>query len=318
MSLANSPYQAIVNAVSKSPASKSFRICRFSDLDYILLCLKLLLKMTWTSSFLGVNDEVSETSLWDVAFETVLQFLSQAHSYYKQQTISESHSEPHPIFSSLTYERYQERKLKSAIQSSKLVVDQPILAIEQYETAIFILYALVQNERLQLAAWTNGVDTRNTYENALKYRHDSTCDCVLQLEEMKIWRSKESAVVKLFWVHGPPGFETIARSKRVSHPIYGSWKVWSPVMRLKLKEEWNLDTDDKEDGSEAGAHSEDASKEDCTVSSSSLEMVKILMEAGADVCAVKDDGITALHYAAFRGEVNIVNELLDSGAFIDA
>jgi len=134
--------------------------------------------------------------------------------------------------------RHQERRLKATIQSSKSAVEQPILAIEKQETDVFRLCTLVQNEcmgsslyeltallhdnlaqqekkleerRLKLAAWINGVDTRNTYENALKYRHEGTCDWVLHLEEMQAWRSEEPRVPKLFWLHGPPGFgKTIA------------------------------------------------------------------------------------------------------------
>jgi ankyrin repeat protein len=128
--------------------------------------------------------------------------------------------------------------LKAALKSPKDVVEGPILAIEQHESSVFRLCCLVQNEcmgsslsditallrnsaiqsekkledrRLQLAAWVNGVDTRNTYENALKYRHDGTCEWILQLKELKTWRTKDSSKAKLFWLHGPPGFgKTIA------------------------------------------------------------------------------------------------------------
>ncbi|KAI1739257.1 ankyrin repeat and SOCS box protein 7 [Xylaria scruposa] len=151
-------------------------------------------------------------------YRAVLQFLAKAHSYYKQRTIK--------------------RRLKAALQSPKAVVEGPILAIEQQESSVFRLCCLVQNEcmgsslsditallrnstiqsekkledrRLQLAAWVNGVDTRNIYENALKYRHDGTCEWILQLKELKTWRSKDSPKAKLFWLHGPPGFgKTIA------------------------------------------------------------------------------------------------------------
>ncbi|KAI0532789.1 ankyrin repeat and SOCS box protein 7 [Xylaria digitata] len=149
-------------------------------------------------------------------YQAVLHFLAKARSYYMQRTI-----------------------IKSAFQGPKSVVDRPILAIEQHENSVYKLCCLVQNEcmgssladitellrhnsagesekkledrRMQLAAWINGVGTRNTYENALKYRHDGTCEWVLLLDEMKTWRSQNSPKAKLFWLHGPPSFgKTIA------------------------------------------------------------------------------------------------------------
>ncbi|KAI1421122.1 ankyrin repeat and SOCS box protein 7 [Xylaria sp. FL1777] len=133
-------------------------------------------------------------------YRAVLEFLAKAHSYYRQRTIK--------------------RRFKAALQTPKIIVESPVLIIEQHENAVFRLCCLVQNEcmgsslsdimtllrnsayqsekkledrQLQLAAWINGVDTRNTYENALKYRHD------------------DSTKAKLFWLHGPPGFgKTIA------------------------------------------------------------------------------------------------------------
>ncbi|KAI0394039.1 ankyrin repeat and SOCS box protein 7 [Xylariaceae sp. FL0594] len=142
--------------------------------------------------------------------------------------------------------RFQERRMKAAIQSSKSSVELPVLAIEKQETDVYRLCSLVHNEcmgsslneiaalihdnlaqqekkveerRLKLAAWINGVDTRNTYENALKYRHEGTCEWVLQLDEMQAWRSEEPQVAKLFWLHGPPGFGKTVTSAWTVHEL---------------------------------------------------------------------------------------------------
>ncbi|KAI0547483.1 ankyrin repeat-containing domain protein [Xylaria curta] len=54
------------------------------------------------------------------------------------------------------------------------------------------------------------------------------------------------------------------------------------------------------------------------VNSSTIEITKILIAAGADVCAANDHGSTALYFAAWRGEVDIINALLDEGALVNA
>ncbi|KAI0442535.1 ankyrin repeat and SOCS box protein 7 [Xylaria telfairii] len=153
-------------------------------------------------------------------YKDVLHFLAEAHKYYKQHTIR--------------------RRVKAALKGPMSIVDAPILSIEQHENTVFRLCSLVQNEctgnsltdindllihnsklqskrtledrRAQLLAWVNGVDTRNTFEGALKYRQDGTCNWVLELEEMQAWRSTSiPPKAKLFWLHGPPGFgKTIA------------------------------------------------------------------------------------------------------------
>ncbi len=49
-----------------------------------------------------------------------------------------------------------------------------------------------------------------------------------------------------------------------------------------------------------------------------LEVVKLLIELGADVNAANDHGITALHGAGFKGANKVVQLLVDSGARLDA
>ncbi|KAJ8121057.1 hypothetical protein ONZ43_g2399 [Nemania bipapillata] len=153
-------------------------------------------------------------------YKDVLHFLAEAHKYYKHHTIISC---------------YAERRFKAALKGPISIVDAPILSIEQHEKAVFRLCSLVQNEctgnaltdmaeslirnsklqserkledrRAQLLAWVNGVDTRNTFEGALKYRQDGTCNWVLELQEMQAWRSTSiPPKAKLFWLHGPPGF----------------------------------------------------------------------------------------------------------------
>ena len=40
--------------------------------------------------------------------------------------------------------------------------------------------------------------------------------------------------------------------------------------------------------------------------------------AGADVTIVNSNGDTAMHFAAFRGDTEIVQSMLEHGAFVDA
>jgi ankyrin repeat protein len=123
--------------------------------------------------------------------------------------------------------------LKSSLRSAKSVVGEPILRIEQYENEVYKLVCLVQNEcmntsladaiakikqsvlephisnedrRKRLSAWINAVDTKKTYETALQYHHDGTCEWALRLEELQTWASPQPAQGKLLWIHGPPGF----------------------------------------------------------------------------------------------------------------
>src|SRR6266849_6822325 len=49
-----------------------------------------------------------------------------------------------------------------------------------------------------------------------------------------------------------------------------------------------------------------------------LEVVKLLLELGADVNAANDHGITALHGAAYKGANKAVQLLVDRGAKLDA
>ena len=42
--------------------------------------------------------------------------------------------------------------------------------------------------------------------------------------------------------------------------------------------------------------------------------MKVLLQAGATVDAVNDDGFTALHLAAHQGKIQVVEALLNAGA----
>lgn len=128
------------------------------------------------------------------------------------------------------------------------MVEEPMLGIEKDEDAVYKLVSLVQNEivgvqlddilkdirqsikqsvesfhasnearskRLLLSAWINGIDTKNTYETALQYRHEGTCDWVLGLDKFRAWESGESGNSRLLWIHGPPGFGKTVMSARV-------------------------------------------------------------------------------------------------------
>ena len=45
-----------------------------------------------------------------------------------------------------------------------------------------------------------------------------------------------------------------------------------------------------------------------------LAIVQLLLEAGADKDATKEDGATALHLAAEEGNLDVVRSLLEAGA----
>jgi hypothetical protein len=132
-----------------------------------------------------------------------------------------------------------ERTLKSIGKTAKMMVEEPLLRIEKDEDAVYKLVSLVQNEisgvRLddilrsikqsvesfhasneelckRLSAWINGIDTKNTYETALQYRHDGTCEWVLELDSFRDW---ESGDPRLLWIHGPAGFGKTFISARV-------------------------------------------------------------------------------------------------------
>ena len=125
------------------------------------------------------------------------------------------------------------RIVKSAVQSAKSTVDEPVLRVEQCENEVLKLVFLVENEcthgslaeiiatikqnilnpyindderRKRFSTWINAIDTKATYETALQRRHDGTCEWVLQLDQFVEWVSPQSAQAKLLWLHGPPGF----------------------------------------------------------------------------------------------------------------
>ncbi|KAH6616059.1 ankyrin repeat-containing domain protein [Chaetomium sp. MPI-SDFR-AT-0129] len=161
-------------------------------------------------------------------YGSALRFLAHACRYYAQSTLK--------------------RTLKSIGRTAKMTVEEPMLRIEQDEDAVYKLVSLVQSEivgvqlddvlrdikqsikqsveslhvsdeerskRLSLSAWINGVDTKNTYETALQYRHEGTCEWVLRLDKFRLWKSGQSSDPKLLWIHGPPGFGKTFMSARV-------------------------------------------------------------------------------------------------------
>ncbi|KAH8803422.1 hypothetical protein F5884DRAFT_861749 [Xylogone sp. PMI_703] len=115
-------------------------------------------------------------------YDAALKFLAQACRYYGYGTFK--------------------RSFKSAIHT-KAVIEEPMLQIEKHEDNVYKLVCLVQNECTglglediintikqsvensraadeqrceRISAWINGIDTKNTYETSLYYRHSGTCE----------------------------------------------------------------------------------------------------------------------------------------------
>ena len=169
-------------------------------------------------------------------YGSTLQFLAHASRYYGQSTLSEQLLPAHDNGSPLT--KPTERVLKSTVTTSKMLVEEPLLRIEKYEEEVYKLVCLVQNEitgvRLdgiidsirqsvedfrasneerhkKLAAWINGIDTKNTYETALEYHHKGTCEWALQLSEFRTWKSNKQSGPKMLWIHGQCGQVDVVR-----------------------------------------------------------------------------------------------------------
>ncbi|KAK3291787.1 ankyrin repeat and SOCS box protein 7 [Chaetomium fimeti] len=149
-------------------------------------------------------------------YGSALEFLAHACRYYGQSTLK--------------------RALKSIGKTAKMMVEEPLFRIEKDEEAVYKLASLVQNEisgvKLddilrsikqsvegfhtfneerckRLSAWINGIDTKNTYETALQYHHDGTCEWVLELDQFRAWESGDAgdpSDSRLLWIHGPAGF----------------------------------------------------------------------------------------------------------------
>ena len=127
----------------------------------------------------------------------------------------------------------EERLLKSAVQTARDVIDEPVIRIEKQEDEVFKLVTLVQNDclsasvaaaiagikenmvshhvsmeerRKRISARLNAIDSKTTYEAALQNHHEGTCEWVLQSEQLRSWTSSEPQKGKLLWIHGPPGF----------------------------------------------------------------------------------------------------------------
>ncbi|KAK3357803.1 ankyrin repeat and SOCS box protein 7 [Lasiosphaeria hispida] len=159
-------------------------------------------------------------------YGSALGFLAHACRYYGQSTLK--------------------RTLKSIGKTAKMMVEEPLLRIEKDEDAVYKLVSLVQSEvsgvKLddilksikqsvesfhasyeerckRLSAWINGVDTKNTYETALQYRHDGTCKWILGLDRFRVWESGESGDPRLLWIHGPAGFGKTFISAWVIHHL---------------------------------------------------------------------------------------------------
>lgn len=140
---------------------------------------------------------------------------------------------------------FTERALKSVVNSTKSMVDEPLLRIEHDEEEVFKLVQLVQNGligvklddilasiqesvkavqvtaasmRTKLSAWLNGPESSGTYEALIQYHHPGTFQWALQLAQFRLWASTNESSPKVLWVHGPAGFgKTFMSAQMIKH-----------------------------------------------------------------------------------------------------
>lgn len=138
-----------------------------------------------------------------------------------------------------------ERVLKSALNTSKDTIDEPMLQIDSLEDMVYkrativsqqdgnsmvahILNIVKQNvtssrlsmneRRARLSVRINGISTQDTLQAALKYHHEGTCTWILELEAFRDWQAVRTPLSKLLWIHGPPGFgKTILSAWVIQH-----------------------------------------------------------------------------------------------------
>ncbi|XDG01770.1 hypothetical protein ABKA04_001385 [Annulohypoxylon sp. FPYF3050] len=91
--------------------------------------------------------------------------------------------------------------------------------------------SLVYQSRNAIRAWLNPVYTDEARKTILKFRHDSTCDWILQNSKFLEWSKRDKNVTRTFWLYGPPGFGKSVLCARIvdymenKSDIYG--KVYS-------------------------------------------------------------------------------------------
>ncbi|KAH8847125.1 hypothetical protein MCOR23_011399 [Pyricularia oryzae] len=158
-------------------------------------------------------------------YGSVLKYLAKTCRYYRKSTLK--------------------RALKSVVNSTKSMVDEPLLRIEHDEEEVFKLVQLVQNGligvklddilasiqesvkavqvtaasmRTKLSAWLNGPESSGTYEALIQYHHPGTFQWALQLAQFRLWASTNESSPKVLWVHGPAGFgKTFMSAQMIKH-----------------------------------------------------------------------------------------------------
>ncbi|KAI7919212.1 ankyrin repeat and SOCS box protein 7 [Pyricularia oryzae] len=158
-------------------------------------------------------------------YGSVLKYLANTCRYYRKSTLK--------------------RALKSVVNSTKSMVDEPLLRIEHDEEEVFKLVQLVQNGligvklddilasiqesvkavqvtaasmRTKLSAWLNGPESSGTYEALIQYHHPGTFQWALQLAQFRLWASTNESSPKVLWVHGPAGFgKTFMSAQMIKH-----------------------------------------------------------------------------------------------------
>ncbi|KAI2631825.1 hypothetical protein GGR54DRAFT_581138 [Hypoxylon sp. NC1633] len=79
----------------------------------------------------------------------------------------------------------------------------------------------IDGHRARIREWLAPTFTEDAYKEALRLRHDSTCDWVLDLDAFREWAAQTEKTSKVFWLNGPAGFGKTVLCARIIHYLQG-------------------------------------------------------------------------------------------------
>ena len=77
----------------------------------------------------------------------------------------------------------------------------------------------IQERRDSVRRWLEPVFTDSVYEFALRLRHDSTCDWIVNTPCFRDWLTEKEKASKMLWIYGPPGFGKTVLCARIIHHL---------------------------------------------------------------------------------------------------